>query len=269
MKVGVSTASLFNRMNTEDALSLINQLGVKCAEVFLVSYCEYEQAFAACLQSRKGEVSVNSVHVLNTQFEPQLFNKNDRVRADAFVYFDKALQVAKSLGAPYYTMHGSVRAKRATRQEGFDNVPKMIQDFEQILAFAEERGGQVCLENVEWSTYNRPKLFGELATALPNLRGVLDIKQARLSGYSYEDYIEDMGERIAYAHVSDYKNGKMCLPGRGEFDFERLISRLQDVGFDGALLIEAYENDYGEVEELKTSCEYLQEILYKKGCLRN
>jgi len=55
----------------------------------------------------------------------------------------------------------------------------------------------------------------------------------------------------------------MCLPGRGRTDFETLLKALQSVGFDGPLLIEAYKDDYREIEELKRSCDYLQEILYK------
>ena len=53
------------------------------------------------------------------------------------------------------------------------------------------------------------------------------------------------------------------MPGQGTFDFETLLRRLVDVGYDGPLLIEAYKDDYGELIELKQACEYLQEILYK------
>ena len=75
MKTGVSTASLFLRRNNQEALSLFNRLGVKNAEVFLTTFSEYEPAFAKSLLESKGEVAVNSVHILNTQFEPQLFAK--------------------------------------------------------------------------------------------------------------------------------------------------------------------------------------------------
>ena len=120
------------------------------------------------------------------------------------------------------------------------------------------------MENVEWATYNRPEVFREIAAGVPDLMGVLDIKQARLSEYPYHLYLEEMGERLAYAHISDInEKGKMCLPGQGIFDFEELIKRLKDIGFNGALLIEAYEKDYDKEEELKTSCDYIQELLYK------
>jgi hypothetical protein len=57
------------------------------------------------------------------------------------------------------------------------------------------------------------------------------------------------------------------LPGQGVFDFDTFIRQLKDVGFDGALLIEVYEKDYQDAKELKISCDYVDELLYKHGCL--
>ena len=75
-----------------------------------------------------------------------------------------------------------------------------------------------------------------------------------------------MGGRLAYVHVSDVdERGRICLPGKGTFDFQTLIKRLQDVGFDGALLVEVYTTDYGAETELKNSCDYLNELLEKLG----
>ena len=267
MKTGVSTASLFLRKYNEDALPLFDALGIKNAEVFLTTFSEYGKEFAQTLANRKGNVNINSVHILNTQFEPQLFNAHPRAKADAFLALDKTLESAQTLGAPYYTFHGTARVKRASRSGKNDDFPTIIRGFEEILARCEQYGVTLALENVEWSTYNRVGVFKRLSQELPALKGVLDIKQARISGFLYEEYIEEMGEKLAYAHVSDVdENGKLCLPGRGTFDFETLVKRLQDVGFDGALLIEVYNRDYGAETELKTACDYLGEILYKCGC---
>ena len=268
MKVGVSTASLFLRKNNEDALPLLENLGIDTVEVFLTSFSEYGYPFADLLKQRKGSLTVNSVHDLNTEFEPQLFNAHPRVKADAYGWLEKVLQSANVLGAPYYTFHGTSRMKRAARSGENDNFPKMIEGFSELLDFCLVHGVRLCLENVEWATYNRPGVFSILANALPNLYGVLDVKQARISGHPYETYLSEMGDRLAYAHVSDYDNaGKICLPGRGNFDFNTLVKRLKDVGFNGALLIEVYTGDYGAESELKQSCDFLREILYKNSCL--
>ncbi len=268
MKMGVSTASLFLRKNNEDALPLLERLGVHTVEVFLTSFSEYGYPFADILKARKGGLNVNSVHDLNTQFEPQLFSAHPRAKADAYGCLEKVLQSANALNAPYYTFHGTARMKRAARSGNNDNFPKMIEGFSELLEFCRVHGTQLCLENVEWATYNRPGVFSVLSKALPELRGVLDVKQARISGHPYEEYLTEMGSRLAYAHVSDYNDaGKICLPGKGNFDFDTLIQRLKDVGFDGALLIEVYTGDYGAEAELKEGCDYLNELLYKRNCL--
>ncbi len=264
MKTGVSTASLFLRKNNEEALPLLHTLGVENAEVFLTSFSEYEPNFARLLASRKEGVEVNSVHILNTQFEPQLFNMHPRVRSDAYAWLDKVLDCANILGAPYYTFHGTARVKRASRSGERDDFEAMIRGFDGIITACKSKNVTLCLENVEWSTYNRVGVFERIKKELPDLCGVLDIKQARISGQPYEQYLQEMGERLKYVHISDIdENGRMCLPGKGTFDFQTLVKRLQDIGFDGALLIEVYIQDYGKEQELKTACEYIDEILYK------
>ena len=73
-----------------------------------------------------------------------------------------------------------------------------------------------------------------------------------------------MGSDIVTAHLSDVdENGKMRLPGKGVTDFSEVFKRLKDVGFDGAVLIEAYQSDFDEMRELYESYDYLAELADK------
>jgi sugar phosphate isomerase/epimerase len=266
VRVGISTASLFSRLPNEDAVRFFDEIGVKDAEVFLTSFCEYDEAFGKLINERKGQVRVHSVHVLNTQFEPQLFSAYERTKNDAFFWLGKAMSAAREFGATHYTFHGTARYKKAARSGKNDDFSSIAKGIEEIVDFCKGFGVELCLENVEWATYNRPGVFSKISEGVPQMKGVLDIKQARISEYPYHLYLEEMGEKLAYVHISDIdEKGKMCLPGKGVFNFAELIKRLQDVGFDGALIIEVYENDYKTEEELKTSCEYMQELLYKNA----
>ncbi len=256
MRVGISTASLFMRLECEDALPLFAEWGVDCAEVFLTSFCEYHPVFAYKLARRKGSVEAYSLHVLNTQYEPQLFAAHPRVKKDAYYWLDKTMTCAQILGARYYTFHGLARIKRTFRED----VPRVAEETEKIAAFCKRYGVQLSVENVEWAFYNRPGIFRELKAACPALCGTLDVKQARLSGYDYREYLAEMGESLSHVHASDIgADGRMCLPGRGTTDFDELFARLADVGFDGAVLIEAYGGDYGAPEELLRAYRFLAE----------
>ncbi len=264
MKVGVSTASLFGRKTNEETLPLFNKLDVGCAEIFLTTFSEYDREFGKLLNARKGNVDVHSVHVLNTQFEPQLFSTVDRVKQDAFSWLERSMSAAKAFGAKYYTFHGIGRYKKDAREGKTDNYPFWAEKLQEIDEVCSSYGIKLSLETVEWSILRSPHIFTEIAKEYPNLTGVLDIKQTRISGYSDKEYISAMHERISHVHVSDIdENGKMCLPGKGKYDFVRLLKMLADSGFDGPIIIEAYKGDYEKEEELKTACEYLQELLYK------
>ncbi len=269
MQAGISTASLFLRRNNEDALPLMDGWGVTTAEVFLTSFSEYGKEFGKTLNKVKGNLDLFSAHVLNTQFEPQLFAKHPRVREDAYRWLYTALEGMSVFGCKNYTFHGMARLKKGARSGARDDFSSLIENMQIICAAAAEYGVTVCLENVEWSTYNRLGVFSRIAKETPALKGVLDVKQARLSGVAYEDYLTEMGEKISHVHISDLTvDGKMCLPGKGDFDFSLLVDRLKDVGFDGPLLIEAYAGDFSREEELNEAYLYISELLYKKNCLQ-
>ena len=73
--------------------------------------------------------------------------------------------------------------------------------------------------------------------------------------------IEKLGEKMSQTDLE--LNGKICLPGKGRFDFPELLKRLDGAGFSGPLLIEVYKDDYCKEGELKASLDYLDELLYK------
>lgn len=264
MKVGISTASLFQREHNEDAVALFSDWNIACAEVFLTTFCEYNEPFGKRIAERKGGVDVHSVHVLNTQFEPQLFSTEERVKSDAFQLLRGSMSAAKAFGAKYYTFHGIGRYKKAAREGKTDDYPFWAERLREIDEVCGGYGVKLSLETVEWSILRAPYIFSEIVKDYPNITGVLDIKQTRISGYPDEEYIKAMQGKITHVHLSDIdENGKMCLPGRGKYDFATLIKRLSDVGFDGALIIEAYKGDYEKEEELKDSYLFLREQVDK------
>ncbi|MBR1868105.1 MAG: sugar phosphate isomerase/epimerase [Clostridia bacterium] len=261
MEIGISTASLFTRENNEDAVKTLDELGAKVTEVFLETFPEYEEEFAKLLKSRMGNLKAHSVHVYTMHYEPELFSDWDRSYKVAEGTFRKVLSSANILGADHYTLHGKARIKKKGNYDDYKSVGERLDKLSHI---AGEYGVKLCLENVEWSYYNRVGFFKEVKKYAPDLKGVLDIKQARLSGQSYREYIEEMGEDIETVHLSDIdQSGRIRLPGKGLFDFKDLFERLSFVGFRGNMLIEVYAGDYGEKEELVESLEYLRELKEK------
>ncbi len=261
MQLGISTASLFGRFHTEQALEFLSKNGVSCAEIFLESYCEYDPCFAQELLKANHGTKIHSVHTLTTQFEPQLYSVNDRAQRDSFALLDKAMSLAEKVGADYYTFHGGARFKKTPFAIDFDRVGDITQKIIDVCLAHKVR---LAYENVHWGYYNYIGFFSELKKRTTGLKATLDVKQARQSDLTYKDFISEMKGDIATVHVSDYtENGKMCMPGVGKTDFYDLFSRLRDVGFDGAIILEVYKNDYKDYPELFASLDYLKNLAKK------
>ena len=261
MKIGISTASLFGRFHTEDAIKFLSDNNVETAEVFLESYCEYNAEFGRILKNAKGKTEINSVHVLTTQYEPQLYSYNDRAMEDSFKILEGAMDAASEAGAKYYTFHGTARLKKTPLIMDYERIASITG---RIMETCERHNVTLAYENVHWAYYNFIGFFSELRKRLKGLKGTLDIKQARQSGIPYKDFIDEMGEDIVTVHVSDVnEDGKMCLPGKGTTDFYDLFSRLYGVGFDGTVLLEVYKNDYNELNELFESVAFLKQTASK------
>lgn len=260
IEVGISTASLFPRYATEDALKKIIELGAGCAEVFFSTFYEYRPEFSKSFTDKIGNFPVNSVHVNSVNFEGNFFNPTRRVRGDGMYWLDQLCRSAQLLGCKNYTFHGFHRMTEG----GGENFDELSSRLGEAVYFARSYGVNLCLENVFWSLYNRPGVFRELKNRIPDLSGVFDIKQARRSHYPYQAYIQDMSGAIAYAHLSDVdQNGNICLPGEGVYNFEEVLRTLKGEGFGGNILVEVYDGNFKEEEQLTRSVEYLKELVYK------
>ena len=258
MLVGISTATYFTKLVTENCFSVIWRNGGKIAEVFLTTYSEFEEDFAHLLNSQKGDVQITSIHALSTAFEPQLFNRAERTRKDAEFFFRKVLRAGQILGAKYYTFHGSTRMKKTQKIDPvfFGNRMKELGDI------ALEYGITLCLETVHWCAFSTPDFFKVVKEYAPNIGVTLDIKQAWQSEYDWNDYLDIIGDRLKVVHLCDHDaDGNICMVGKGVFPFDKLISRLKREGYDGGLIIEQYAKDYSSYDEVGESVKYLNNII--------
>ena len=236
---GVSTASLFMREMNEDALTVLNDLGVRSTEIFLTTLSEYGEEFARLLASRKGSLQVNSVHLLNTQFEPQLFGGHPRAKADAFGILRGAMASAHIFGARYYTFHGITRLKKNSVPPDAGRVAASLSEISGVCA---EYGVTLSLENVHWALYNRPGSFPRSPRAFSRPSRRLRRKAGPPFLLSLSDVYPRHGRvHLARASFRCGRKGKRSVfPGAACSDFEECFRRLKEAGFDGAALIEVY-----------------------------
>lgn len=261
MEIGISTATFFGRLVTEDTFDYIRSFGLRACEVFMTTFSEYTPEFGDLLKTRSEGLNVYSVHSLNLHYEPELNNITQRARDDAEVIYRMVLANGKKLNAKSYTYHGGARLKR--KQYTFD-YPKLGKRLEELYDIAQEYGIDFSYENVHWAFFNAPEFFNIIKPFAPRIKCTLDIKQAMQGGLSYKDFIPCMEGRLNNVHLSDYDdNGALCVPGKGKVDYHDLFSRLRDIGYDGPLMLELYSANYKNYGELGESVEYLKNELQK------
>ncbi len=260
MKIGISTASFFTNVNTEDCFACLKDFKAPVCEVFLSSFSEYEGKIADKIVQNKC-VDVHSIHTLTNQFEPELFSLNPRAQQDSMTIFNKVLALGQRLGAKYYTFHGATRIKKVNYNFDYQRLGGIVNN---LMETAQNYGICFSYETVHWTYFSEPEYFVNLKKQCPNLKATLDIKQIMQAGGDYRQFLNVIGSDLTTVHLCDYDaNKKLFIPGKGEFDFVELFKRLNDLGFDGACLMEVYPQGYKDLDELKTSYDYLLDCYQK------
>ncbi len=280
MKIGISTATFFGKILTENALECISNCGIDVAEVFLTTFSEYKDSFTEKLAENLHGVEVFSVHSLNNHYEPELFNTVSRTREDAEEIFDMVCRGAERMGAKYYTFHGPSMLKIRNYSLDYERIGNV---FNSLNERALKYGIELSYENVSWAFFNKPEFYTEISKYVHNIKGCLDIKQAmqsyrsnngiapdarlntkqliELKNYTYS-FIDTMADGLVNVHLCDYDEyGKLCIPNKGIFDFAGLVDKLRSVGYSNNLMLELYSKDYNSISDITNCIEYLQEII--------
>ncbi|AZV59144.1 sugar phosphate isomerase/epimerase [Clostridium sp. AWRP] len=261
MDIGLSSASFYPNVNTENSIALMKNLGFNLGEIFLNSISEYSENFGDILleQKLKNNFNINSVHAFSSSFEPNLFDEYKRRRNDAFLQFKQVCKLARKVGAKCYTFHG-MKHKKLYNVINYDLV---FDVYDKLLYTAGEEGIKLCQENVFWCmSGNIDFLYTLREKYEDSLYFTLDIKQAYRAGRLPEEYIDIMSGAIENLHINDRNSISSCLlPGKGETNYKKLFCKLREANYNKVGIIEVYSDNYKDYDELKVSKDYIEKCL--------
>lgn len=259
MRLGLSSAAFYGRLETEDAAAHVRDFPAQVCEVFLETHSEYCRRFGEMVRERIGDMPCVSIHAKGTQFEPDLFGRSHRQVEDAMRIFSGVCDAGQALGAKYYVFHGPGNARNALPP---DKVNALQERFGRMQEIAAQRGMEVLWENVSWCSIRDPEDVRRAKELLPGVHFVLDVKQAFRGGVAVTDMIRAMGGDIRHVHVLDQDDrGSLCLPGAGVLDWPMLLGELKAVGYDGVILLEPYDYQGRDEAALRRSLEYLHGLI--------
>ena len=255
MTSGISTASLYP-LETEKAIKTLGELGVKNIEIFVNDMSELGGSIYREIVSYLSEYKMNavSVHpflsVLETSF---LFYDYQRRVNTIIGLYEQYFEFAQAVGAKIFVLHGAKKDAHCT-----DEV--YVERFMRLSDVAAKYGVTVAQENVHYCKSGSIDFLKTLKREC-GAKFVLDIKQAVRAGYDPLDIVDAVGEDIIHLHVSDNRDGADCVPvGQGTYDIAGLVRAMHAKGFDGAMLVELYNDGYSDLSELTESVNQLDYI---------
>lgn len=252
MKIGVSTACMYPYL-TEDAIDMLMNLGIKDFEIFFNTYSELNIEYLSQIKEKmkKQNCNVVSVHPFTSSCESYfIFSEYYRRFEDILPVYQKYFKTASFLGANIVVIHGAVaKAKRTITNDEY------FKRFEMLSDMASEYGVTLAQENVNLYKSQNIDFIKAMREYLKDKAAfVLDIKQAVRSGNNPLAVCEAMGEGIKHIHLNDNNTNEDCLlPCEGSFDYDKFFKLLKSYSFSGNMVIEVYNHNFEELNQLKKS----------------
>ncbi len=253
---GISTACMYPQP-IEKTLQLYVESGISSTELFVNTCSEFSPAFLRKYKAilKRGETQVVSIHPFTSAIEGLLlFSEYKRRFSEGLEFYKKYFNFAAEIGAKFVVLHGCPKSP---------GVPEELywERYGQLHRQAISQGIKLAQENVVRHMSGDLEMLRRMRENIPDVCFVLDIKQAVRCGYDPFQVLDAMGERIVHLHISDHSAEYDCLPpGKGEFNFGKLVNKLQVLNKHFTPVIELYRANYINFQDLINSYNFIRII---------
>jgi Sugar phosphate isomerases/epimerases len=180
----------------------------------------------------------------NTGSPYSLVFDDPAMNADSLEYFKLTLDMAKEIGSEYCMLACNHPGYGRNKEE----VKKLFIENMRILSeHAEKIGQTIILEPVTPYEGTIITTSDDVRWALdqvnsPQFKCMLDLACPLTCGEPICSYFEKMGTDVKHIHFIDALSSSEdhLIPGDGEMDFPRIVSYLEEVGYDGYLSLELF-----------------------------
>jgi len=215
------------------------------------------------------------LQISSLAFYPNNLHPDPGERRAANDHLKKVVDAAARLRVPTV---GTFIGRDQTRSVP-DSLKEVRKVWPRLVAYAERKGVSIAIENCpmifsldEWpggtNLASSPAVWDELFTIVPSERFGLNLDPSHLvwQQIDHERVVRDYASRIFHVHAKDmevdreglYRNGVLSLgmgwqiprlPGLGEVRWDRFLSQLYKVGYDGVVSVEHEDRAFeGSVE---------------------
>lgn len=303
MQLGFVSAIL-PELSLDQVLATAAELNYDCVELMCWPVGKAERRYAGVTHldvaefdtsaaARVGELAEqHGVSISGLGYYPNPLSPDEEESDGAVEQIRKVIEASATLGVnKMNTFIG-----RNWKQSVEENWPRFLATWKPIIAFAEERGVKVGIENCPMSfTYDEWPGGKNLAISPSIWRRMFDDIASDYFGLNYDpshliwqhmDYLKPITEfsaKLFHIHAKDVRLDRQRLddvgilatpheyhtpklPGLGSVDWGQFFSVLTDAGYNGPVCVEVEDRAYeGPLEmrrlSLKQSCTYLRNFI--------
>ncbi len=166
----------------------------------------------------------------------------------------RSVLAAHFLGCPNLVVHPVMHPDFSSGQNAEEAVQVNVDYFSPLAGVLRETGVTLCIENLFWGEYGKPKIpnacsgaeqLSAVIDALNAMHGplfaaCLDTGHAAVAGNDPAVMLEQLGGRVRALHLHDNRGvlDDHLLPGSGIIDWPRFLKVLGAAGFEGTLNFE-------------------------------
>ncbi len=233
----------------------------------------------------------HTMRISGLGYYPNLLTPDEEACRVAAAHLKKVIRAAKMLRLPVVnTFIGRDWTKSVD-----ENWPLFMSVWPELIAFAEEQGVRIAIENCpmiftrdEWpggkNLAGSPAIWRRMFEDIPSRYFGLNYDPSHLA-WQQMDYLAPLREfssRIFHVHLKDVAVDRKKLndvgilayplqfhtprlPGRGDIDWGRFLQAVKEIGYDGPTCVEMEDRDFeGSLELRKQSlamaAQYLQQF---------
>ena len=172
--------------------------------------------------------------------ERNLAASDEAQRAKSVDYVKSVVTMVEELDGTEITIVPATVGKIVADSTPENEWQWVVEGLQEVYAHAEASGVRMAIEPLNrFETYfvNRADQALRLAEEVgPNCGVCLDVFHMNIEEVDMFDAIRRVGQRLVDVHVAE--NNRLA-PGMGNVDWPKLVATLREVGYDGALTMEA------------------------------
>lgn len=177
-----------------------------------------------------------------------LVHPDKSVRDAGMQYMKDSLDAAEKLGSQLFVGPLASEVGRLWQSDGLQRekeIELLVTQLREVAEYAEKKNITICLEALnrfETSFLNLTSQVNDVVEKVdhPSCKVMIDLFHAGIEEKNLGDAIRTAGENLYHLQVAENDRG---TPGTGQFDWNGIASALQEIDYDGHVIIETFSPD--------------------------